>query len=428
MRVILISQFFYPEPNSPRGIEFAKELVNAGHEVVCVTAFPNYPDGRIYDGYRQSLRKREKIDGVKVIRIPLYINHTKSAFKRFLSYGSFAVSLCFILPLTVKGKFDIMFSYCPPITVPFATIFLNWYYRSKLVVDIQDFWPDTLTSAGGISRKSFLFKMISNFSYFTYRRADHISAISPGFKRKLVEKGFLAKHITVIYNWSTAKEQEQLSKEQIFNLKNNLDFKDNFIILFAGNVGQAQALDHTIDAMKLIQDSHPKIQMYFYGSGVEKIRLLKICKKQQVNNIHFRDRVSLEEINKIQQAADVLYLHLKDDPLFKITIPSKLSGYLMLGRPIIGGLKGDANDLLNQSEAGLVYTSENSHELKDRLVQMYNLSIEEREIMATKGITFYKETISKKVGVAKFVKVFNSLINSPKVQDISRVEKFTHNP
>ncbi len=406
MRILLVAQFFYPEPNSPRGLEFAKELVKAGHEVVCITAFPNYPDGKLYKGYKQKIGKRETLEGIEVIRIPLYINHTKSAFKRFLSYGSYALSLCLFTPFLVRGKFDILFSYCPPITVPFASLFLNWYYRSKIVMDIQDFWPDTLTSAGGLSKDSFLYKIIRSFSYFTYRRADHLSVISPGFKRKLLNAGFDEKDITVIYNWSTAKEQEQLSAEQIAKLKSALGFNEDFIVLFAGNIGQAQALDHAIEAMGTIQQSHPKIQMYFYGAGVEKIRLGEMCTSNNIKNIHFRDRVSLEEINKIQQAADVLFLHLKDDPLFEITIPSKLSGYLMLGKPVIGGLKGDANNLLVESSAGYEYTSENADELKEKLISMYTLSQKDRVNMASNGNKFYHKKMSKKVGVERFIKVF----------------------
>ena len=406
MRILLISQFFYPEPNSPRGLEFAKELVKAGHEVVCVTAFPNYPDGKLYTGYKQKIGKRDFLEGIEVIRLPLYINHSKSAFKRFLSYGSFALSLFLLTPFFVRGKFDILFSYCPPITVPFASLFLNWYYRSKIVMDIQDFWPDTLTSAGGLAEDSYLFKLIRKFSYYTYRKADHLSVISPGFKRKLIKAGFDEGDITVIYNWSTAKEQEQLSATQVTELKSILGFNDDFIILFAGNIGKAQALDHAIDTMRELQQSHPKIQLYFYGAGVEKNRLGEICKTNQIRNVHFKDRVSLEEINKIQQAADVLFLHLKNDPLFEITIPSKLSGYLMLGKPIIGGLKGDAKNLLAESSAGFGYTSENAEELKEKLISMYVLSKEERKNMATNGSKYYHTKIAKKVGVKRFIQVF----------------------
>ncbi|MDF1868688.1 MAG: glycosyltransferase family 4 protein [Saprospiraceae bacterium] len=412
MRIILISQFFYPEPCAPRGLEFAKELVKEGHEVVCITGFPNYPDGKIYKGYKQSICEKEKIDGIDVMRFPLYINHTKSVVKRFLSYGSFALTLLFIVPLFVRGRFDIMFSYCPPLTVPFATICLNWFYRSKLVIDIQDFWPDTLTSAGGLSQKSLLYKMIHQVSYFTYKRADHISVISPGFKDKLVKEDFDSNKITVIYNWSTAREQEALTEEQIKQLKVDLGFNNNFIILFAGNIGQAQALDHTIEVMKDIQESHPMIQMYFYGSGVEKNRLGKICKEQNVKNIHYRDRVTLEEINKIQQAADVLFLNLKNDPLFEITIPSKLSGYFMLGKPVIGGLKGNAKQLLKESTAGFEYSSESAKELKSKLIAMYNLSARERNKMGKNGNLFYHEKMSKKVGVGRFLSIFQKLQNS----------------
>lgn len=411
MKIILISQFFYPEPNSPRGLEFAKELVHNGHEVVCITTFPSYPDGKIYKAYKQKLYQREFIDGIEVVRLPIYVSHTKSAIKRFFSYLSFASSLFLLLPFIVRKRFDILFSYCPPITVPFVTIYLKWYYRSKLIIDIQDFWPNTLASAGGISPTSSLYKIISKFSYFTYNNADYITVISPGFKDKLIEKGFDSNKIKVVYNWSTAKEQESKNLLQENALKKELGFDNSFIILFAGNIGQAQGLDHVLIAMKEIQKSHSDIKMYFYGSGVDRARLIKESERLGVENVFFRERVSLERINNIQQAADVLFLHLKKDPLFEITIPSKLSGYLMLGKPIIGGLEGNARNLLETSKAGMVYEPENSETLIKVIKQFHALSSVERKEMGQNGRSFYKYNISKETGVEKFQDIFQELIS-----------------
>jgi len=410
MRILLVSQFFYPEPNSPRGLEFAVELSKRGHDVVAVTAYPSYPDGKLYKGYSQKLYSKDKIRGIELIRLPIYIDHSKSVLKRFMCYCSFALSLLFVLPFKLRGKFDVLFSYCPPITVPLACWLLKYRYRAKMLLDIQDFWPDTLSNAAGQNENSLMYKCIKAVSYFTYSRAEHISVISPGFKSKLLDKDFREDDVSVVYNWSTSNES-QINTDAISTIRERLGFVDKFVILFAGNIGQAQSLDHVLFALKKLQKIDPSICFYLYGSGVEKSRLITLAEKLELSNIVFRDRVSLQEINKVQAAADVLFLHLKKTPLFEVTIPSKLSGYLMLGKPIIGGLRGDAKALLENSKSGLTYEPENIDALINAILSIKSKRREELGLMGKNGRNYYYGNIGKSTGVSTYEKIFHILTN-----------------
>ena len=150
VRVLLMTQWFDPEPTF-KGIVFARELVRQGFEVEVITGFPNYPGGKIYPGYKIRLVQKEQIEGVNVTRVPLYPSHDKSKIGRILNYVSFACSLM-IYGLFSK-KADVIYAYHPPLTVGIAASIVGFFRRVPVVNDIQDMWPDTLSSTGMISNK-----------------------------------------------------------------------------------------------------------------------------------------------------------------------------------------------------------------------------------------------------------------------------------
>jgi glycosyltransferase involved in cell wall biosynthesis len=197
MRILMLTQWFDPEPTF-KGLTFAKALRERGHEVEILTGFPNYPGGKVYPGYRIRPFQREVMEGIPVIRVPLYPSHDNSAIRRVANYATFALSAAAIGTAAVKPA-DVMYVYHPPATVAFPAMLIGSIRRIPFVYDIQDLWPDTLGATGMVNNKSLL-KMVGRWCRWTYRAAARIVVLSPGFKELLVARGVPREKIEVIYN------------------------------------------------------------------------------------------------------------------------------------------------------------------------------------------------------------------------------------
>lgn len=406
MRILILTQWFAPEPIF-KGLPFAKELQRRGHEVEVLTGIPNYPDGKIYKGYKIRLFQREYLEGIPVIRVPLYISHDSSAIKRVLNYGSFAVSAAFLGVAMVKPA-DVMYVYHPPATIGLPAIAISMIRKIPIVYDIQDLWPDTLSATGMLNNKKAL-SLVDSWCKFVYRKAARIVVLSPGFKEKLVERGVPEEKIEVIYNWSE-EDQKTLTSEDS-EISKVFGDGEKFNVLFAGTMGKAHALDAVLDAAKLLATEYSNIQFVFIGGGVDEGRLK--VRAEKFSNVKFLPRRPMTEIGRVLAAADVLLVHLKNDPLFKITIPSKTQAYLAAGKPILMGVEGDAADLVQMIKAGATCLPENAESIADAVINLYSLPPEQRAAMGTRGKEFYYRELSLKAGADRFERVFNEVVRGP---------------
>ena len=407
MRILIISQWFNPEPFF-KGLPFAQELVRLGHEVEVLTGFPNYPGGELYEGYKIKPFQREIIDGISILRVPLYPSHDSNSLKRIVNYVSFAMSSAVIGPFLTKQP-DIVYVYHPPVTTGLTALVFHWIKKVPFVYDIQDLWPDTLGTTGMLDSQA-AFWMIHKWCHLIYAQAAKIVVLSPGFKRVLMSRGVPSSKIEVIYNWSN--EISHLDYYHDDELKKSLGFSGRFNILFAGTMGKAQSLDTILDAAKLIIDRIPKVQFVFIGGGIEVDRLKKRTRDLELSNVIFLPRRPLDEINQILKLADVLMVHLKDDPLFEITIPSKTQAYLAAGKPILMAMKGDSADLIKKADAGLVCNPQDSDSIAASIEKFIQLPKEQMLKMGRNGMRFYKNELNLKVGVKKFIEVFRSVIKN----------------
>lgn len=402
IRVLLLTQWFEPEPTF-KGMDFARELLKQGFEVEVVTGFPNYPGGKIYPGYSIKWLQRELIDGVQVTRVPLYPSHDLGAVGRVLNYVSFAAS-ALIYGLFGAKRPNVIYAYHPPLTVGIAAVLIRLFRRVPVVYDIQDMWPDTLRATGMLSNEKSL-KVVSRVCDWVYRRTDQLVVLSPGFKRLLIERGISADKIEVIYNWCP---EASLAAPQC-SVPATFFSKDKFHILFAGNMGKAQALDAVLGAAELLQEQAPKLNFVFLGGGVEVTRLQQLVVDKSLRNVIFLSRVPIAEVGGYLNIADVLLVHLKKDPLFSITIPSKTQAYMAVGKPILMAVDGDAAELVRDSDCGKTAESENSQAIADAALALMQASPDERNAMAENSRRFYREKLSLSVGVGRFGEIFKKL-------------------
>jgi len=402
IRVLLLTQWFDPEPTF-KGLVFARELIKQGFEVEVLTGFPNYPGGKIYPGYRVKLLQRECIEGVQITRIPLYPSHDKSAKGRILNYVSFAASSLFYGLFSAKRP-DVIYAYHPPLTVGIVAAFIRIFRRVPVVYDIQDLWPDTLLATGMLSNKKVL-GLVSRICDWVYKKMDHLVVLSPGFKRKLIERGVPEQKIEVIYNWCAENAVSNTSSAL------PVDFfgEEKFCILFAGNMGKAQALDAVLRAAEILQSQLPQLAFIFLGTGLEVDRLKQLATDMRLNNVLFLPAVPMEEVGAYLQAADVLLVHLKKDELFRITIPSKTQAYMAAGKPILMAVDGDAAALVELGQCGLTAEPENPAAIAEAVLHLMQCSVQERERMANNAKKYYHENLSLKAGSRRFAEIFSHL-------------------
>jgi len=396
MKILLLTQWYPPEP----GVllqELAQTLQAKSHDVTVLTGFPNYPSGNLYPGYRLRLYQREMLAGVPVIRVPLYLDHSLSNIKRVLNYVSFALSSS-ILGFWLVPRQNVIFVYHPPLTIGFPAWILSRLWRIHFVYQIQDMWPETL-SATGMIKSPFLLSSVGRFARWIYAKASLILAISPGFRKNLIDKGVSSEKVRVISNWMEGDPTKGIAPDA--KLAHGMGLANRFNILFAGNIGEAQGLETILEAAKLLKD-HPEIQFVFVGDGTALPRLEKRAMDQLITNVRFLGRFPHNAMPGLYALADVLLVHLKDDPLFRITIPHKILNYMASGKPILAALAGDGADLVIEAGAGISCPPGKPEALAEAVQTFLRMSADERKAMGDRGqqavrIQFNREALIDKI-------------------------------
>lgn len=401
-RLILLKQHFDPEPTI-KGAKFARRLDELGFDVEVVTGFPNYPGGKVYDGYRIRPIQNQIIDGATITRLALYPSHDKSRIGRVLNYVSFFFSATIYLTFFAR-RADVLYAYHPPLTVGMAAILARFFRRMPVVLDVQDMWPDTLRATGMMNSKHLL-RLVGVFCRWTWRNVDRISVLSPGFRNLLIQRGIPAERITVIPNWA----DEVAVAESSATRPEAMSHPNRFRVLFAGNMGAAQALDAVLDAAALAEDQ-PDVEFYFLGGGIESDRLKARAKAEGLTNVQFLPRVPMSEVGAYLAAADVLLVHLKADPLFSITIPSKTQAYMAAGKPVIMAVEGDAAELITQSSGGIVVPPEDPQALSDAIRQLAALSPDALAEMGDRSRRFYEAHLSFLKGTQTLSDLLHGLV------------------
>lgn len=398
-RILMLTQLFDPEPTF-KGLVFARELVRQGFDVEVVTGFPNYPGGKVYPDYKIKWLQRELIDGVHVTRVPLYPNHNQSAIKRVVNYLSFSAS-ALIYGLFFAKRADVIYAYHPPLTVGVASTLIRLFRRIPVVYDIQDIWPDTLRATGMINSTSAL-SVVGLVCKWVYRRVDQLTVLSPGFKRLLVQRGVPEGKIKVIHNWA---DESSLTVPK-GTLPSNFPGKDRFRILFAGNIGKAQALEVVLEAAKKLKLLAPHVCFILLGGGVEVTRLRTQASMMQLDNVLFYEPVLMAEVGTYLNAADVLLVHLRKDPLFEITVPSKTQAYMAAGKPLLMAVEGDAAMLVQKADCGRVAKPEDAESLAQVAADLSRMNEAELDALAENGKRYYQTHLSLQVGVRHFTETF----------------------
>lgn len=381
LRVLIVSQYFWPE--SFRINDVAKTLLEKSVEVEVLTGKPNYPRGEIFEGYKASGCHRERHQGIVIHRIPL-ISRGKGGWRLAVNYLSFVVSGLLVAPLMLRNKrFDAIFVYAPsPILQAIPALFLGWIKGCPVVLWVQDLWPESLSATGYVKSQPVL-RLVEQVVRFIYRHADLLLVQSRAFE---VSVRALALATPIVYYPNSVDDTFARSASDEPPQVEGLG--KGFSVMFAGNIGTAQAVEVIVEAALLLKE-RADIHFVVLGEGSRWEWMRQQARKNGLDNLHLPGRFPIETMPGFMQKASALLVTLADEEIFRATIPSKVQAYLAAGRPILACLNGEGAELVTKAGAGLAVPAEDARALVAAVLRLYHMSPEEREAMGARGRLYY---------------------------------------
>jgi glycosyltransferase involved in cell wall biosynthesis len=385
MKILIVSQYFWPEDF--RINDLALGLRERGHEVTVYTGKPNYPGGRFFAGYGFFGRAAEDFQGVRVIRSPLVPRGAGGPLRLAINYLSFALLASILAPLRCRGRFDCILVYEPsPVTVGLPALVLKWTSRAPLLFWVQDLWPETLSATGAV-RARWALELVDRLVRFIYRRCELILVQSQAFIPYLQAQGVPAARIR--YYPNSAEDLYRPVAVENGAPEHGL-LPQGFRVMFAGNIGAAQDFETILAAAEKLRDEDD-IHWVVLGDGrmqrwVEQEvgrRGLRAC-------VHLLGRHPVQSMPRFFGLADALLVTLKDDPIFSLTIPSKLQSYLACGRPIVAALDGEGARVISEAGAGIAVKAGDAAALAEAVRGLYRMPAPEREAMGRRGLEYFE--------------------------------------
>lgn len=382
MRLLVVSQYFWPE--SFRINELARSLRQRGVEETVLTGKPNYPEGSIFPGYRASGCSEERYNDVRVLRVPLFPRGKKSAFRLALNYISFIASGSVFGPwLLRRSRPDVIFVYCTsPLLQVLPALLIGWIKRTPVVLWVQDLWPQSLEATGYV-RNGWILSAVGWGVRFIYRHADLILISSRPFADSIRR---YAPDSRIVY-YPNSVDASFCNPEA--GLKPELPVLDGgFSVVFAGNVGSAQAVKVIVEAAVLLR-AHQEIRLVILGSGSELAWMQQQILERQLGNLHLAGRFPVEAMPWLLAKASALLVTLADRPIFAATVPNKIQAYMAVGRPIIASLNGEGARLVQEADAGLTVSAEDGKGLANAILKLHSMSQKERDNLGANGRRYY---------------------------------------
>ncbi|MDR3409563.1 MAG: glycosyltransferase family 4 protein [Formivibrio sp.] len=384
MRVLVVSQYFWPENFRINAI--VESMVNRGIVVEVLTGKPNYPEGAVFSGYRIWGCQHELWNGAEIYRTPLFPRGKNSRFGLVINYISFVLFGAICGSWLVRNRrYDVVFVYgLSPILLAIPALFIGWLKRKKVVVWIQDLWPESLSATGYVRNHSILCA-VRQVVRFIYRRAALLLVQSPAF---VAPVRMLAADTPIAYYPNSVDDTfaEPVSGE----VPHLPGLGEGFSVMFAGNIGAAQAMDVIVDAASILKEQ-ADIHFVVLGDGSCREEMLREVQQRELTNVHLPGRFPVETMPGFMHQASALLVTLADQPIFTLTVPNKVQAYMAAGRPIIACLNGEGARLVSEAGAGLASPAEDAQALADTILRLYRLSPVEREMMGKNGRQYYQE-------------------------------------
>lgn len=381
MKVLVMSQYYWPE--NFRINEVVQTMKLNGVEVEVLTGKPNYPTGNVFGGYRAWGTIQETLQGVQVHRVPVF-PRGKGGIRLAFNYLSYIFSCAVFGVWLLRGRhFDIIFVYAPsPILQAIPAILLGRLKKCPMVLWVQDLWPQSISATGYVSSRLIL-SVIEQIVRFIYRYADLLLVQSQAFVESVRT---LAGDTPIKYYPNSVDSSFAIPASGLIPPVTGLDV--GFSVMFAGNIGSAQAVDVIVDAATRLKE-FANIQFVVLGDGSSRDWMQHQVKKRGLLNLHLPGRFPVETMPGLMQKASALLVTLADREIFAATVPNKLQAYMAAGRPIIACLPGEGARLVAEAGAGIGVRAEDGEALAAAVLQLYRMSESEREELGRKGREYF---------------------------------------
>jgi len=403
MRILVLSQYFWPETFIIN--DLVRKLTEQGYEVTVATAKPNYPGGKVFNGYKAWGVQCERVGSVDVFRVPLWPRGRGGAKNLTLNYVSFVIAGLFLFPWLLRGRqFDSILVFAmSPITQVIPAIPLKWLKRAHLAVWVQDLWPESLAATGFV-RKPWALRMVGWIVRGIYALSDTLLLQSRAFFDPVAL--YASPRKLVYYPNSIAlpsgKTVDAEIPAQLIEI-----LKKNFCVVFAGNIGIAQSIETIVEAAELLLP-YSTLKFVLVGSGSRLEWVEERKKSLGLDNLILAGRFPMEAMPQIFEHSSALLVSLKDEEIFSYTIPSKVQAYLAAGKPIIASVRGEGARVIEEAGAGKTCEPENARSLADNILSVMSFSPSEREEMGSAGQRYFNEHFNMDRQAERLVEILAS--------------------
>ena len=352
MRILFFSDHFLPEPSAPAAhvYERAKLWVAAGHAVTVLCSAPNFPEGKVFPGYRNALRTVELLDGIRVVRIITYITANEGVVRRTLDYVSYMLSA--FVSAWFEKRPDVIISTSPHLFVPMAGVLHAMLRRVPHVFEIRDLWPASIAATNALGGASRALRALERLELFLYRHSARVLALTPAFKTDLVRRGISADKIDVVINGANL-ELFQPGRPRDPAIEAEFQLGDRFVVGYLGTLGLAHGLGNVLDAAELLRGT--EVTFFFVGVGAAKAELESQARARKLDNVVFAPRQEKSAMPRFWSVCDASLVHLRADPVFESVIPSKIFEAMAVGLPTIyAAPRGDGSSIVDHCGCGIV--------------------------------------------------------------------------
>ncbi|MCW2698112.1 MAG: glycosyltransferase [Modestobacter sp.] len=391
MRVVVVSQYFWPE--GFRVNDLVAGLVADGHRVDVLTGQPNYPAGRLFPGYGPLRPVRQSAFGARITRVPLIPRGNSTPARLAANYLSFAASASLLGPLLLRGRVDaVLVVGYSPLTVTIPAAVLGWVKRAPVVLWLQDLWPDTLR-AMGLLRRPWLDRAATAASAWLHRRMERVLVQSEAFRGPLLAQGVRTEAISYAPNWA---EEEFVPVSVPEDAPERAEVPQGFVLMFAGNLGSAQGLETLVQAAEATRGL-PDLHWVVLGDGSRAGWLADEVRKRDLGRtVHLPGRRTAESMPTWFALADVMVVTLQPAPVFALTIPSKVQAYLACGRPVLAALDGEGARVVRASGCGVTVDAGDGEALAAGARHLYGLGVDERAELGRRARRYYSAEFDRR--------------------------------
>ena len=373
-----------------------------------LTGFPNHPDGVLRPEYRRQFRRlvfREAVNGVNVVRSWLLPLPSRKPWERMLNCISFFVSASVTGPFLTRP--DVIIASSPQLLVGLAGWWLSKLHRVPFVLEVRDLWPESLAAVGAGSRNSALYCSVEKVAGFLYRKADHIVVVTPAFRAHLIANWEVPSgKISVVANGVETQIFSPLRESAA--LRRTLGGEGKFVVSFIGTVGLAHGLETLVSAAEKFQPAEPEILFLVVGNGADRKRIIELANAKGLANIRFIEQQSREKIPDYIAASDVGLVLLKKSEVFETVIPTKMLEFMSCGRPIILGVKGQAQEIISRAQAGICIEPGDDAALCEAVLRLRDGR--HLETLGRNGRDYILRNFSRAHTASEYLEILNELV------------------